>query len=72
MSSLPRAERATERLSPREWDVLRSIALGKTNAQIATSLFLTENTVKVHVKRILRKKLGGLPTGLRRQRCITG
>ncbi|GAA2775072.1 helix-turn-helix transcriptional regulator [Mycolicibacterium pallens] len=55
VSSLPRAERATERLSPREWDVLRSIALGKTNAQIATSLFLTENTVKVHVKRILRK-----------------
>ncbi|WP_431234721.1 helix-turn-helix domain-containing protein [Mycolicibacterium psychrotolerans] len=55
VSPLPRAERATERLSPREWDVLRSIALGKTNAQIATTLFLTENTVKVHVKRILRK-----------------
>lgn len=55
VSSFPRAERATERLSPREWDVLRSIALGKTNAQIATNLFLTENTVKVHVKRILRK-----------------
>jgi DNA-binding NarL/FixJ family response regulator len=55
VSSLPRAENATERLSPREWDVLRNIALGKTNAQIATSLFLTENTVKVHVKRILRK-----------------
>jgi DNA-binding CsgD family transcriptional regulator len=55
VSSFPRAERATARLSPREWDVLRSIALGKTNAQIATSLFLTENTVKVHVKRILRK-----------------
>ncbi|WP_144418169.1 response regulator transcription factor [Mycobacterium sp. EPa45] len=55
VSSLPRAERATERLSPREWDVLRSIALGKTNAQIASSLFLAENTVKVHVKRILRK-----------------
>ncbi|WP_099252101.1 response regulator transcription factor [Mycobacterium sp. shizuoka-1] len=55
VSSLPSAEHATERLSPREWDVLRSIALGKTNAQIAAGLFLTENTVKVHVKRILRK-----------------
>jgi DNA-binding CsgD family transcriptional regulator len=55
VSPLPSAEHATERLSPREWDVLRSIALGKTNAQIATGLFLTENTVKVHVKRILRK-----------------
>lgn len=49
------AERAGERLSPREWDVLRDIALGKTNAQIAAGLFLAENTVKVHVKRILRK-----------------
>lgn len=55
VSPLPSAEHATERLSPREWDVLRSVALGKTNAQIATGLFLTENTVKVHVKRILRK-----------------
>lgn len=55
VSPLPSAEKATERLSPREWDVLRSVALGKTNAQIATGLFLTENTVKVHVKRILRK-----------------
>lgn len=55
VSALPSAEHATERLSPREWDVLRSIALGRTNAQIATGLFLTENTVKVHVKRILRK-----------------
>ncbi|MCX2932542.1 response regulator transcription factor [Mycobacterium sp. CVI_P3] len=55
VSPLPSAEHATERLSPREWDVLRSIALGKTNAQIATGLFLAENTVKVHVKRILRK-----------------
>ena len=55
VSPLLSAEHATQRLSPREWDVLRSIALGKTNAQIATKLFLTENTVKVHVKRILRK-----------------
>lgn len=55
VSPLPGAERTTDRLSPREWDVLRCIALGKTNAQIATALFLTENTVKVHVKRILHK-----------------
>ena len=55
VSRLSGAERATDRLSPREWDVLRGIALGKTNAQIGTGLFLTENTVKVHVKQILRK-----------------
>ena len=55
VSQVSDADRAGERLSPREWDVLRDIALGKTNAQIAAGLFLAENTVKVHVKRILRK-----------------
>lgn len=55
VSSLSGADHALDRLSLREWDVLRSIALGKTNAQIAAGLFLTENTVKVYVKRILRK-----------------
>ena len=58
LATLPQVsdgDRASERLSPREWDVLRDIALGKTNAQIAAGLFLAENTVKVHVKRILRK-----------------
>lgn len=44
-----------ERLTPREWDVLHNLASGKTNAQIATGLFVTEGTVKSHVKHILRK-----------------
>lgn len=44
-----------ERLTPREWDVLRNLASGKTNAQIAVGLFVTEGTVKSHVKHILRK-----------------
>jgi len=52
---VPDCDRAGERLSPREWDVLRSVALGRTNAQIAAELFLAQNTVKVHVKRIFRK-----------------
>jgi DNA-binding NarL/FixJ family response regulator len=51
---LPDDERG-ERLTPREWDVLRNLACGKTNAQIATGLFVTEGTVKSHVKHILRK-----------------
>ncbi|MBB3605981.1 DNA-binding CsgD family transcriptional regulator [Mycolicibacterium sp. BK556] len=51
---LPPAE-GGERLTPREWDVLRNLASGKTNAQIATGLFVTEGTVKSHVKHILRK-----------------
>jgi DNA-binding CsgD family transcriptional regulator len=49
------AEQHGERLTPREWDVLRNLASGKTNAQIASGLFVTEGTVKSHVKHILRK-----------------
>jgi DNA-binding CsgD family transcriptional regulator len=42
-------------LTAREAEVLRAIAAGKTNAQVAASLFVTEGTVKSHVKHILRK-----------------
>ncbi|MCP2251331.1 regulatory protein, luxR family [Prauserella aidingensis] len=45
----------TDCLSPRETEVARLIAEGKTNRQIATSLNITLNTVQVHVGRILRK-----------------
>ena len=46
-------------LTPRELDVLREIARGDTNAQIAGRLFLSEATIKTHVTRILSKL--GLP-----------
>ena len=42
-------------LTAREIDVLRGMATGRTNAQIALSLFVAEGTVKSHVKHILRK-----------------
>ncbi len=42
-------------LSPRELDVLRLIALGKRNKEIAVTLGLSEGTVKVHVSTILCK-----------------
>jgi DNA-binding NarL/FixJ family response regulator len=42
-------------LTARELDVLREIARGDTNAQIAGRLFLSEATVKTHVGRILAK-----------------
>lgn len=51
----PLTDERGDRLTPREWDVLRNLASGKTNAQIATGLFVTEGTVKSHVKHILRK-----------------
>ena len=43
------------RLTPREREVFALLAEGKTNREIATTLFLTEGTVKVHVRHILRK-----------------
>jgi DNA-binding NarL/FixJ family response regulator len=42
-------------LSPRELEVLRLIADGRSNAEIATDLFLSEATVKTHVTHILTK-----------------
>jgi ATP/maltotriose-dependent transcriptional regulator MalT len=42
-------------LTPREREVFALVAEGKTNREIATILFLTEGTVKVHVRHILRK-----------------
>jgi DNA-binding NarL/FixJ family response regulator len=42
-------------LTPRESDVLRLIAAGKSNRQIARALFVSEATVKTHVNRIFAK-----------------
>lgn len=42
-------------LTPRQLEVLRLVAEGLTSAQIAKRLFLTEATVKWHVKQILTK-----------------
>jgi DNA-binding NarL/FixJ family response regulator len=44
-----------EQLTERERDVLQAIALGRSNQEIASSLFLSEATVKSHVSRILAK-----------------
>jgi two-component system nitrate/nitrite response regulator NarL len=42
-------------LSPREQDILRGIARGHGNKEIARSLGIAETTVKIHVQHILRK-----------------
>ena len=42
-------------LSGREMEVLACLAQGKTTAQIASELFISENTVKTHVRHILEK-----------------
>jgi len=42
-------------LSEREVDVLKSLASGQTTAEIASGLFISENTVKTHIRHILEK-----------------
>lgn len=42
-------------LTDRERDVLREVAAGSTNAEIATALFISESTVKTHLGNILAK-----------------
>ena len=42
-------------LTPREADVLRAIAAGQSNAEIATELFISEVTVKSHINHLFAK-----------------
>ncbi len=42
-------------LTPREADVLRAIARGQTNAEIATELYISEVTVKSHINHLFAK-----------------
>ncbi|MDN3023541.1 response regulator transcription factor [Streptomyces sp. S.PB5] len=49
------AEAPAVGLSPRETDILRLVAHGHTNREIAERLYLSEGTVKNHVSRILKR-----------------
>ncbi|HEK2048351.1 TPA: two-component system response regulator NarL [Proteus mirabilis] len=48
-------ERDIDQLTPRERDILKLIAQGLSNKMIARKLDITESTVKVHVKHLLKK-----------------
>jgi DNA-binding NarL/FixJ family response regulator len=48
-------DEGTPRLSPREIEVLKLVAQGRTNREVAAALHLSENTVKNHVANILDK-----------------
>ncbi len=48
-------EDANTSLSPREEEVLQQLSQGLTNKQIADLLFISENTVKTHLRSIMEK-----------------
>lgn len=55
-SSVPRAASpVVEELSDREIEILKLVAEGLTNREIATRLNLSENTIKYHLKNVLQK-----------------
>jgi DNA-binding NarL/FixJ family response regulator len=51
----PMAHRDLAELTPRELEVLRLLARGMSNAELAAELTVSEATVKTHVARILAK-----------------
>jgi len=52
---MPRELRAAEPLSRREHEVYELIIQGRTNREIASTLFISESTAKVHVRHIFEK-----------------
>lgn len=50
----PRAANRTGPLSPRQMEVLKQIAIGRRNREIAERLGITPGTVKLHIHAILR------------------
>ncbi len=46
---------STDELTDREMEVLRQIVLGRSNKEVASALFVSEETVKTHVGRVLAK-----------------
>src|SRR5215217_6747649 len=52
---MPRDDDSMSELTSRELEVLRLVATGKPNKQIAAELAISERTARTHVSRILRK-----------------
>jgi DNA-binding CsgD family transcriptional regulator len=53
--TIPRAAQRRSSLSPREREVHELIAQGRTNREIASALYISESTAKLHVRHIFEK-----------------
>jgi len=53
--SPPQRDTATDKLTPREREILALVGRGMSNPEIADRLVIAENTVKVHLRNILDK-----------------
>ncbi|MFW6250790.1 MAG: response regulator transcription factor, partial [Alkalispirochaetaceae bacterium] len=51
----PKTLRTAYGISPRELEILRLVATGKSNKEIGAELYISEGTVKNHLYRIMRK-----------------
>jgi len=47
-----RRRNATPQLTPRQWELLRLVAAGHTNVQIARQLGVSEGTVRIHLQNV--------------------
>lgn len=54
-SMITQKEKLIQELTPREYEVFELIGKGLTNTEISLLLFISVNTVKKHVNRIIRK-----------------
>lgn len=55
MASMSQKPHFNNKLSKREIEVLREMVKGKTNKEIASTLFVSEKTIKTHVSHIFNK-----------------
>jgi DNA-binding NarL/FixJ family response regulator len=54
-SPTPTAAKPRPKITPREREVLALIACGYSTSEIASALWITEDTVRTHVKRLLAR-----------------
>jgi DNA-binding NarL/FixJ family response regulator len=54
-SSTPTVAKPKPKITPREREVLALIACGYSTSEIASALWITEDTVRTHVKRLLAR-----------------